>query len=101
MIERGIGMAKFNVNLDKIEATISTTIDVKELLLALIEQRRLSSNLPKILETKKENGITVNGVKFYGSFTPYAMRTDKNGYPHFLFYINNVWVWLSAKYFKP
>ena len=84
--------------MDKLSANFDT-INTNELLLVLIEQIRLSSNLPEGLWVK--NGVTVNGIKSYGSFTPYAMRTDKNGYPHFLFYINNAWVWLSAKYFKP
>ena len=37
--------------------------------------------LPKQLVIK--GAITVNGNDFFGRVTPYAMRNDKNGYPHF------------------
>lgn len=31
----------------------------------------------------------------------YSVRTDNNGYPHFLIYYDNRWLWISAKYFEP
>ena len=32
----------------------------------------------------------------------YSIRNDtKTGYPQFLIYKNNQWLWRSAKYFKP
>lgn len=31
----------------------------------------------------------------------YAVRDDKNGYPHFLIYENNSWKYVSAKHFIP
>lgn len=31
----------------------------------------------------------------------YSIRNDNNGYPHFLIYYDNCWLWASAKYFKP
>lgn len=73
-------------------------INYPELICALIEQIRLSSKLPKTLIIK--HTITVNGIDYQGEIIPYAMRTDKNGYPHFLFCLNSNWVWLSAKHFK-
>ncbi len=72
--------------------------DYANVIAALIEEIKKSSHLPKALLTKK-NGITINGKKWYGSIKPYAMRTDKNGYPHFLVCIDGVWGWVSAKHF--
>lgn len=34
-------------------------------------------------------------------FTVYSVRNDNNGYPHFLIYCTNKWLWISAKYFEP
>lgn len=31
----------------------------------------------------------------------FHIRNDKNGYPTFLIYKDNQWIWKSAKYFKP
>ena len=31
----------------------------------------------------------------------YNVRNDNCGFPMFLIYIKDVWVWKSAKYFKP
>ena len=31
----------------------------------------------------------------------YAVRDDKNGYPHFLIYENNEWKYVKSKYFVP
>ena len=31
----------------------------------------------------------------------FAVRNDKNGYPHFLLYENGQWLWRSAKYYEP
>ena len=53
--------------------------------------------LPKQLAIK--GVITVNNKDYFGKVTPYAMRLDKNGYPHFLFCLSDNWVWLSAKHF--
>lgn len=75
-----------------------SNINTNELIIALIEQIRLSSKLPDSLEIK--DYISVNGVKSYGSIKPYAIKTDKNGYPHFLICIEGTWVWKSAKYFS-
>lgn len=72
-------------------------INYPELICALIEQIRLSSKLPESLWVKDK--IVVNGITRCGSIKPYAMRNDKNGYPHFLFCIDGNWVWLSAKHF--
>ncbi len=37
----------------------------------------------------------------FKTYTCYAVRDDSNGYPHFLIYDNNQWIWISAKHFKP
>ena len=37
----------------------------------------------------------------YESFEVYAIRDDKNGYPHFLIYEDGEWKYVSAKYFAP
>ena len=29
-----------------------------------------------------------------------SIRNDKNGFPHFLIYEKNSWIWKSAKYFE-
>lgn len=34
-------------------------------------------------------------------FDVYAIRDDKTGYPHFLIYKVNAWVYVSAKHFIP
>lgn len=34
-------------------------------------------------------------------FDVYNVRNDKTGYPHFLIYKINAWVYVSAKHFKP
>ena len=34
-------------------------------------------------------------------FEVYAIRDDKNGYPHFLIYDNGEWKYVSAKHFAP
>ena len=57
-----------------------SNININELIVDLIEQMRFSK-LPECLEIK--NYISVNGVKCYGSIKPYAIKIDKNGYPHF------------------
>lgn len=31
----------------------------------------------------------------------YSVRNDKTGYPQFLIYYDNQWLWKSAKYFEP
>ena len=31
----------------------------------------------------------------------YDIRNDNHGYPTFLIYCNNQWLWRSAKFFKP
>lgn len=33
--------------------------------------------------------------------TIYDIRPDKNGYPHFLIYYDNQWMYVSAKNFSP
>ena len=33
--------------------------------------------------------------------TVYAVRDDKNGYPHFLIYEDGEWKYVSAKHFIP
>lgn len=33
--------------------------------------------------------------------TIYDIRPDKNGYPHFLIYSDNQWMYVSAKHFLP
>lgn len=35
------------------------------------------------------------------SFDVYDITYDKNGYPHFLVYLGNEWIHLSAKHFRP
>lgn len=35
------------------------------------------------------------------TFEVYKVRDDAKGYPHFLIYENNQWVYRSAKYFEP
>ena len=34
-------------------------------------------------------------------FTVYKVRDDKSGYPQFLVRLNGVWIYRSAKHFKP
>ncbi len=57
----------------------------------------IHTSLPRL---KTRNNKTVRG-HYFRSAQPYAMRCDKNGYPHFLLYIDRQWVWVSAKYFEP
>lgn len=33
--------------------------------------------------------------------TVFNVRDDKNGYPHFLVYVDGQWRYISAKYFRP
>ena len=40
----------------------------------------------------KENNAVVN---------VYAVRDDKNGYPHFLIFEDNEWKYVKAKHFVP
>lgn len=40
-----------------------------------------------------------NGESDYELVEVYAVRDDKNGYPHFLIYENGEWKYKSAKYF--
>ena len=37
----------------------------------------------------------------FKTYICYAVKTDSNGYPQFLIYENNQWIWSSAKHFKP
>ena len=39
------------------------------------------------------SGVNISSVKVF------AVRDDKNGYPHFLIYENGEWKYVSAKYF--
>lgn len=34
-------------------------------------------------------------------YAVYSIRNDKNGYPHFLIYDREQWLWRSAKYYAP
>lgn len=36
-----------------------------------------------------------------GKVKIYDIRNDNHGYPTFLIYWNNQWLWRSAKFFKP
>lgn len=38
---------------------------------------------------------------YCGYTSVYSVKNDKNGYPQFLIYYKNQWVWKSAKYFEP
>lgn len=41
-------------------------------------------------------------TKFHQPFyTVLFIKIDKNGFPKFLIYENNAWLWFSAKYFEP
>jgi hypothetical protein len=31
----------------------------------------------------------------------YKVRNDSVGYPHFLIYVNNVWLWVTGKNIQP
>ena len=31
----------------------------------------------------------------------YKIRNDSVGYPHFLIYVNNVWLWVTGKNIRP
>ena len=31
----------------------------------------------------------------------YKVRNDSVGYPHFLIYVNNVWLWVTGKTMRP
>lgn len=57
----------------------------------------IGARLPKYLTIK--GVITINGQDYFGKVVPYAIRNDKNGYPHFLFCLGGNWIWLLAKYF--
>lgn len=35
------------------------------------------------------------------SYEVFYIRINKNGYPIFLIYERNQWIWVKAKYFKP
>lgn len=61
--------------------------------------KAFQANLPNYLITK-EKGILVNGIRQCGSIKPYAIKTDKNGFPHFLVCLEGNWAWVSAKHFK-
>ena len=58
----------------------------------------IGARLPEQLVIK--DVISINGNDYNGKVIPYAMRLDKNGYPHFLIYLDDTWLWKSAKYFK-
>ena len=60
--------------------------------------RLIGAKLPEQLVIK--DVISINGNDYNGKVIPYAMRLDKNGYPHFLIYLDDTWLWKSAKYFK-
>lgn len=48
------------------------------------------------------NGLfVVIDLKTDLSYTVYDVRVDKNGYPHFLIYKKDEWLWISAKHFRP
>lgn len=49
------------------------------------------------MQVRFNNSITCK-TNFY---TVYNIRDDKNGYPHFLIYIDNQWKYISAKHFIP
>lgn len=63
----------------------------------MVINMNLSVCLPNWLKIKSY--VLVQRAKHYGRLKPYAMGTDKNGYPHFLFCLDGNWIWLSAKYF--
>ena len=44
-----------------------------------------------------------NGAELYDrSFvTAYQVRNNQHGYPHFLIFQDNQWLWVSAKYCRP
>ena len=44
-----------------------------------------------------DNNLGLNTL----SVKVYAVRDDKNGYPHFLIYEKGEWKYVSAKYFTP
>ena len=77
-------------------------INYPELISSLIEEIRASNkliaNLPKYLWTK--DAITVGNSKYEGNIKAYAIRNNKNGYPHFLVCVDGNWGWVSAKHFK-
>lgn len=58
----------------------------------------IGARLPEQLVIK--DVISINGNDYNGKVIPYAMRLDKNGYPHFLLCLGNTWLWKSAKHFK-
>ena len=58
----------------------------------------IGARLPEQLVIK--DVISINGNNCDGKVIPYAMRLDKNGYPHFLICLDDTWLWKSAKYFK-
>lgn len=49
-----------------------------------------------MFKVKNINGSLPNKI-----YTVYHIRDNHNGYPHFLIYFNNQWLYVSAKYFKP
>ena len=58
----------------------------------------IGARLPRQLIIK--GVININGEEYFGGVTPYAMRLDKNGYPHFLLCLGDTWLWKSAKHFR-
>ena len=58
----------------------------------------IGARLPEQLVIK--DVISINGNDYNGKVIPYAMRLDKNGYPHFLIYLDDTWLWKSAKHFR-
>lgn len=71
----------------------------EQLLVVFKFSKEFQASLPEYLLTK-EKGISINGKCWHGSIKPYALRVDKNGYPHFLIYSEGTWAWVSAKYFE-
>jgi hypothetical protein len=46
--------------------------------------------------------ITMYKTKFsQSSYEVFNIKNNKNGYPTFLIYERNQWIWIKAKYFKP
>ena len=41
------------------------------------------------------------GLSANEHYAVYSVDTDTNGYPRFLIYHNNQWLWKSAKHFSP
>ena len=63
-----------------------------------VNMKKLQNRMGKTIDTKE---ALQDVIPIQGKVKVYAIRNDKNGYPHFLIYEDNQWKWKSAKHFTP